>query len=105
MYGPYQSGTARPYKMGGRLDWLSLVRAVPNLVKAVPSLVRAVPSLVRAVPSLVRAVPSLVRAVPSLVRAVPSLVRAVPESPKTPFLRVFCSNPAENKQTLSSTKF
>ena len=77
MYGPYQSGTARPYKMEGRLDRLSLVRAVPNLV----------------------------RAVPSLVRAVPSLVRAVPESPKTPFLRVFCSNPAENKQTLSSTKF
>ena len=77
MYGPYQSGTARPYKMGGRLDRLSLVRAVPNLV----------------------------RAVPSLVRAVPSLVRAVPESPKTPFLRLFCSNPAENKQTLSSTKF
>ena len=77
MYGPYQSGTARPYKMGGRLDRLSLVRAVPNLV----------------------------RAVPSLVRAVPSLVRVVPGSPKMPFLRVFCSNPAENKQTLSSTKF
>jgi len=84
MYGPYQSGTARPYKMGGRLDRLSLVRAVPNLV---------------------RVVPSLVRAVPSLVRAVPSLVRAVPESPKMPFLRVLCSNPVENKQTLSSTKF
>ncbi len=41
----------------------------------------------------------------SLVRPVPSLVRAVPDHPKSPFLRVFCSKPAENKQTLSSTKF
>jgi len=64
MYGLYQSGTARPYKMEGRLDWLSLVRAVPRWYG-----------------------------------------KAVPESQKTPFLRVFCSNPAENKQTLSSTKF
>ena len=47
MYGPYQGGTARPYKKGERLDRLSLVRAVPNLVRAVPNLVRAVPSLVR----------------------------------------------------------
>ena len=92
MYGPYQSGTARPYKMGGRLDRLSLVRAVPSLVGAVPSLVGAVPSLVGAVPSLVRAVPRWYG-------------KAVQDGPKTPFLRVFCSNPAENKQTLSSTKF
>jgi len=49
---------------------------------------------------------NLVRAVPSLVRpGRTNLVRVVPGSPKTPFLRVSCSNPAENKQTLSSTKF
>ena len=71
-----------------------------NLVRAVPNLVRAVPSLVRpGYTNLVR--PGRT----NLVRPVPSLVRVVPGSPKTPFLRVFCSNPAENKQTLSSTKF
>jgi len=36
MYGPYQSGTARPY-IGARAEkWLSLVRPVPSLVRAVP---------------------------------------------------------------------